>query len=532
MSGSISLRIWPAGLLASLLLGGAAHAATAARIAVAIEVQPEGRASRIYLANPDGTGLQPLSPGVGRDWAPAFSPDGRYLAYQTTNDLGLDQILVQGLGDEKPRVLGVGSYPQWSRDGKRVLFSRRRLNEYGIYVARADGSENEESLKPIAKGQLGRWSPDEKRLAAVVPHIEKGVDRWQIQVMPAGSDQANFRHTLPEAFGQVLSLEWSPDGRSLLFTTSSPPRTELYALNLTSPETKRLPEGENALNAGFGSWSPDGREILFRVGPDRGNGPNGSSRLCVMKADGTGVRPIWTPSSQGQVIFGTAWYAPVRVAASNPAPPRPTTVKVKPLPEPAPAPVPAEPAPPAVGKVLAAPRKVHSAKLFKIARERSPVSVPLAQPGGNDFLASVNVLPWRTWTPRRQGVGITLELEDGALYRGNLIYSGGPWVTLQGRPKGGKVRLIDGKQLPAGSPSFRQGFKLTLKRDGKNLVVAVNDEEILMRPVLTADIKSLSLTLENFDPGLAPFRLGGIYFQEIVPGEVTAETGKGEPEGK
>ncbi len=530
MSGSTSLRIGSVGLLVSLLLGGAAHAATA-RLAVAIEVQPEGRASRIYLANPDGTGLQPLSPGVGRDRAPDFSPDGRSLAYHSSNDLGLDQVLVQGVSDEKPRVLGVGSYPQWSRDGKRVLFSRRRLNEYGLYVARADGSENEESLKPIAKGQIGRWSPDEKRLAAVVPHIEGGKDRWQIQVVPSGSAQANFRHTLPENFGQIQSLEWSPDGRSLLFTTSSPSGTELHVLNLNSPETKRLPEGENVRNAGFGSWSPDGREILFRMGPDPASGSSGSSRLCVMKTDGTGVRPIWNPTSQGQVIFGTAWYAPAPVVAAKPTPAPPATVKVKPLPEPAPTPVTAEPAPPVVGKVLAPPRKVHSAKLFKIERERSPVSVSLAQPGGNDFLTSVNVLPWSAWTPRRQGVGITVELEDGALYRGNLIYSGGPWVTLQGRPKGGKVRLIDGKQLPAGSPAFRQGFKLTLKRDGKNLVVAVNDTDILTRPVLTSAVKSISLTLENFDPGLAPFRLGGIYFQEIVPGEVTAEAGKGEPEG-
>lgn len=499
--------------------------AATGKLAVVVEGAPGEAASRIFLANADGSGLQAFSAGQGRDRAPSFSPDGRQVAYQNTNKLGLDQILIQGMGTTKPRLLGIGEYPQWSRDGKRILFSRRRLNDFGIYVAAADGSDNEEALKPIARGEIARWSPDEKRIALVTPEIEKGVDRWEIQVMPVGAQKPNFKFTLPEGFGRVRSLEWSPDGNTLLFTTWQLTSSKLHTLSLQSPEMRRLPAGDAEVSAGFGSWSPDGKEILFSAGPDMaGNG--GASKLCVMKADGTDVRVIWDPASRGQEIRGTAWFAPpaapapaVVVAPMPPAPVKPAApapAAQPPVAQPVP-PVQPEPPAPAVPRVLAAPKKVHSAKLFKIARERSPVSVPLAQPGENDFLISVNALPWSAWNNRRQGVGITLELEDGSLYRGNVIYSGGPWVTLQGRPKGAKVRLIDGKQLPAGGLSFQKGFKLTLRREGKNISLAINDQEVLARPVFTSGVKQVTLTLENFDPGTASFRLGGVYFQEVVP---------------
>jgi len=175
------------------------------------------------------------------------------------------------------------------------------------------------------------------------------------------------------------------------------------------------------------------------------------------------------------------------------------------------------PPPPPVPKVLGPPRLLHATKVFQVDRQRSPVSVVIAAPKDADFIVTVPELPVARWKARRQAVAITLELEDGGLYRGTVIYSGVPWVTLQGRPKGGKVRLIDGKQLGSDTVGFGKGFKLTLRREGKNLVIALNDQDLLTRPVLTSDVKSISLTLENFDPGVAKFNLGGIFLREWVP---------------
>jgi hypothetical protein len=140
----------------------------------------------------------------------------------------------------------------------------------------------------------------------------------------------------------------------------------------------------------------------------------------------------------------------------------------------------------------------------------------MATPGGVDFIVNVPVAASPRYKKQRQGVGITLELEDGSLYRGNVIYSGAPWITLQGRAKGGKVRLIDGKQLDPEVGGFKKGFELTLRREGANLILALNGQDQLTRPVLTSAVRQLSLTLENFDVANASVPVGNVYYRQWV----------------
>ncbi len=517
-----------AGCSAALAVGMAGHRSALAqgatgspKVAFAVD-SSDGRASRIYIANPDGSGARAITSGLSRDRAPAFSPDGRSLAYQTTTDLGLNAVMVQSLdpSNSRARTVAVGMYPQWSRDGQRLLFSRRQSNAFGLFAIRADGSEKDQGLKPLVKAQIGRWSPDEKLLGAVTPVIAEGKERWQLQVLPTDTLQPRFRLTLPEDFGQVVSLDWASDNQRLLLTSTRQSRHELFVVDLRSPETRRVPAGEAVPNAAFGAWSPDGQEILFRSVSDGAmNGaPNGAaqSRLCVMQADGSQVRVIWEPPNSGARIQGTAWYRPPVQTAAVPKPTPPVEAMPKPPVDPPVDPAPKPPVAPPVApqaRVLGPPRKLLTGRPIIVGQARSPLSMNLAVPGQSDFVVSVPILATRGLATRRQGIGVTLELSDGGLYRGNVIYSDSPWVTLQGRAKGGKVRLIDGQQLPK-TQGFPTGFKLTLRREGKLLTVAVNDRDVLSRPLLNSGIKNLSLTLENFDPGDARFNLGSVYYRE------------------
>lgn len=506
----------PASLVVAciLLLWGSAAvcAAPGGRIAFAIDSSPESRTSRVYTAEPDGSAAVPVSSGSARDRAPAFSPDGKWLAFQSTDELGLSVVMVApSLPVEGPeggaRTLTHGLHPQWSLDGQRILFSRRNANDYQLYVIRADGSQKEADLKPIARGQIGRWSPDEKQLAAVAPAIVDGQDRWQLQIVSTESFESRMRITLPDSYGQAVSLEWAPGGHHLLFTTTRGPHYEMRAIDLREPVLRKVPTDDTVPNPAYGSWSPDGQQILFRSASEPDSAGVTVSKLCVMNADGTDVRTLWEPENRAMRIHGTAWYRPAPVTMPAAAPP----------PQPAPAPKPVIPpaAPPAAPppRVLGPVRTAQAARVFSLPQERSPVTVPLVAPGAADWVITVPVLPDRRSATRRKGVGVTLELEDGSLYRGTVIHSGVPWATLQGRPRAGKVRLIDGKKLAAGAGDFKTGFRLTLRREGKKLVIAVNDQDVLARPVLASAVRSLTLTLENFDPGSARFSLGPIQYR-------------------
>lgn len=519
-------------LAAGMVSGSAVAQAPPPRIALVLDQDGAGRTSRIFVASPDGKDMRPVSPGLGRDRDPAFSPTGQTLAYQTNSE-GVEQIALTPVEGGATRILvDGGSKPQWSRNGQRILFSRRQDNKYRLFVIRADGKQKDQGLKPLTDGRIGRWSPDEKQLALATTAIVDKADHWQLRIVPANNPNTGSRRavTLPEEWGPVLSLEWSPDGKSLLFSVARGGRNELYVLDPDSPEPRRVPVGEDVPNADYGAWTPDGKEILFRttaVGAVSPGAP-AASRLCAMKPDGTNVRVVWEPQVKTARIQGLAAHVPpVKVAAAPPMPvpmppvpmPKPPVVDPPKPATPMPAPVPA-----VIPKVLGPPVKLHASKLFRVERERSPVTVHMAAPGAADFVVTVPVQASSKYRSQRQGVGVTLELEDGSLYRGTVIYSDTPWVTLQGRASGGKVRLIDGKQLDPGAAGFRKGFSLTLRREGTNLVIAVNGQDQLSRPVLTAPVRQLSLTLENFDVPDARLPLGNIYYREAVPAQAAGPT--------
>jgi serine/threonine-protein kinase len=96
------------------------------------------------------------------EFNPAFSPDGRWLAY-TSNESGTSEVYVRpfpGSGGRWQVSTGGGAFPVWSRDGRELLFRAlldRRVMAAG-YTAKADS---------FAAGKPRVWT--ETRLRALPP---------------------------------------------------------------------------------------------------------------------------------------------------------------------------------------------------------------------------------------------------------------------------------------------------------------------------------------------------------------------------
>jgi TolB protein len=128
----------------------------------------EGRAvARVALSEPRGVRPVVVSEGPS-DYAPACAPDGRAVAWVSTNPDGRDVLKVRApVVDGEVRVLGPGRAPAFSPDGEWLVYSARIGDRWALHRIRADGS----GRRRIGTGSIDEleasFSPDGRLLVYV-----------------------------------------------------------------------------------------------------------------------------------------------------------------------------------------------------------------------------------------------------------------------------------------------------------------------------------------------------------------------------
>src|SRR3984957_20479842 len=127
-------------------------------------------AGDIWVSDRDGSRPVQITSHPASEYAPHFSPDGRWIAFSANYDNNTDFYVVGGGGGQPRRLTwhpAADVVTGWSPDGKRVLFvSNREIansRSSHFYEVSLEGGYERKIMKAV--GVEGNWSADGKRLA-------------------------------------------------------------------------------------------------------------------------------------------------------------------------------------------------------------------------------------------------------------------------------------------------------------------------------------------------------------------------------
>ena len=119
----------------------------------------------IMLVRRDGTGARELTPDSLNAGFPSWSPDGKRIVYRYWG--ATEGLRILNLDDHSVQVLTTDydNLPFWSPDGSLIAFTRKHEgNNFDIYTIRPDGSDLRQLTTTPANDAHAVWTDDSKHL--------------------------------------------------------------------------------------------------------------------------------------------------------------------------------------------------------------------------------------------------------------------------------------------------------------------------------------------------------------------------------
>jgi len=203
-----------------------------------------------------------------------FSPDGSELIYSMAGSLWRQRI---GSGDarELTHASGYDYQPDWSADGRRVVFVRYRDDALELWQLDLASGKETALTHNAAVNVEPRYSPDGRRIAFV---STAGTGHFDLYVADLdGAGIATPRRIVGErkssipryyysAFDHAINPSWTPDGKRLVFVSN---REVAYGTGAIWSVAVDAPDDLKMIHAEETAWraqpqvAADGKRVVF-----------------------------------------------------------------------------------------------------------------------------------------------------------------------------------------------------------------------------------------------------------------------------
>ena len=266
----------------------------------AIDWSPDGRsiafssASGIYLLALDNSAPRKVTapPPAAADWGPVFSPDGARVLFVRTPQIGMpDEIWsAPAAGGEGARILTergrIASPPQWSYDGRSIIYSSNRSGHPALWRASLDAPDTTEQ---ISEAGAPAWDPAVSRRGYRLAYerLLRSLSIWQMDLSDSSDKRPYLAVSSTSDSDQGPGPQFSPDGKRLAYMSDRSGTMEIWVANRDGSNGFQLTA---VGGAGTPRWSPDSQTVAFDAIS------TGGSKIVTMNLHG-GAPQILTQDS-------------------------------------------------------------------------------------------------------------------------------------------------------------------------------------------------------------------------------------------
>jgi Tol biopolymer transport system component len=239
----------------------ASSAAPARWIVFAATASGSHTNNQLFRIRSTGTGLKQLTHGSLSSIAPAFSPDGKQIAFARAG-VGVLVMKLDGTGLHRLTTNGRDSFPAWSPDGSHLSFVRPEKTGWRVWVMSSSGAAQKRLSQAPSAGRPS-WRPSGLLIPA-------GGDLLRID--STTGHVLKFYDAKIDAIWGLNTVSVSPNASTITFVGSRKPdpgdnecgeapceRFALYIEDVLTSKTPKL----LVKDAGPATFSPDGRQVAF-----------------------------------------------------------------------------------------------------------------------------------------------------------------------------------------------------------------------------------------------------------------------------
>src|SRR5262245_56301498 len=237
----------------------------------------------------------PFATDAGYQGAPAWSPDGKTIAYEAESN-GVVQLFTRTLGSAMRTQVTTSTfdcyYPMWSPDGSRIYYRSLARDKDAFWQVSPAGGASELLIEGSTRHAI---SPNGQTLAFLreESNVAVSLSLW-ITSLPGGEPKRFARGALAAQTFSNGVMDFSPDGSKLLAwlwrdADSSGPRTGFWEIPMPDGDPRMvLPSLAGVRMPPMFDWLPDSRHIVVV----RSDGPTPGTHLWVADTATDTLRPL------------------------------------------------------------------------------------------------------------------------------------------------------------------------------------------------------------------------------------------------